>query len=62
MLGSSCVSVSLSFIMAGTGDLDCLRLFRALRWKVDDVNYGSHLAASMSIGAAAHTPPTYPCR
>ena len=46
----SCVSVSLSYVMAGTGDLDCLRLLRELRWKVDDVNYGTHLSLAMAIG------------
>jgi hypothetical protein len=46
----SCTSIALSYIMAGTGDLDCLRIFRELRWKVDDVNYGIQLSLSMSIG------------
>ena len=46
----ACTSVSLSYVMAGTGDLDCLRLLRELRWKVDDVNYGTHLSLAMAIG------------
>ena len=44
------VSVSLSCVMAGSGDLECLRTLRELRWKVDDVTYGSHMMLSMAIG------------
>ena len=44
------VSLSLSCVMAGSGNLVCLRIFRELRWKVDDISYGSHLSLSMSIG------------
>ncbi len=44
------VSVSLSCVMAGSGDLECLRVLRELRFKVDDVSYGTHLALSMAIG------------
>ena len=37
--------------MAGTGDLDAFRLFRALRWKCDDATlYGTHMAFSAAIG------------
>jgi hypothetical protein len=46
----SVVAVSLSVVMAGTGDVDCLRTIRELRWRVDEVNHGTHLALSMSIG------------
>ena len=46
----STVALALSCVMAGSGDLDCLRLLRELRWKVDDITYGSHLAISMAIG------------
>jgi len=48
----STVALALSCVMAGSGDLDCLRLLRELRWKVDDITYGSHLAISMAIGRA----------
>lgn len=44
------VSLSLACVMAGTGDLSCLRILRSLRWKVDDVTYGTHLALAMAIG------------
>ena len=46
----STVALSLSCVMAGSGDLECLRILRELRWKVDDITYGSHLALSMAIG------------
>ncbi len=46
----SCAAMALSYVMAGTGDLVCLRIFRELRWKVDDVNYGSHMSIGMAIG------------
>jgi anaphase-promoting complex subunit 1 len=46
----SCTAVALSYVMAGTGDLACLRIFRELRWKVEDVNYGSHMSIGMAIG------------
>ena len=44
------VSLALSCVMAGTGDLMCLRILRSLRWKVDDVTYGTHLSVAMAIG------------
>lgn len=44
------VSLALSCVMAGSGDLDCLRIFRELRWKVDDVTYGTHMALGMALG------------
>mmetsp|Transcript_13734 Transcript_13734/g.20424 ORF Transcript_13734/g.20424 Transcript_13734/m.20424 type:complete len:373 (-) Transcript_13734:15-1133(-) len=38
-------------VMAGTGDLDSLRAFREMRWKVDSsVPYGSHMALGEAIG------------
>jgi hypothetical protein len=46
----STLSIGLSIVMAGTGDIQCLRIFRELRWKVDDVMYGCHLALGMAIG------------
>lgn len=44
------VALALSCVMAGTGDLICLRILRSLRWKVDDVTYGTHLSLAMAIG------------
>eukprot|EP01039_Chlorochromonas_danica_P006497 gene6497-7163_t len=46
----SSLSLALACVMAGSGDLDCLRLFRELRWKVEDVVYGTHMAYSMALG------------
>ena len=43
-------ALSLSCVMAGSGDLECLRVLRELRWKVEDVTYGTHMALSMAIG------------
>ena len=44
------VALALACVMAGTGDLSCLRSLRLLRWKVDDVTYGTHLSLAMAIG------------
>jgi hypothetical protein len=44
------VALALACVMAGTGDLSCLRMLRLLRWKVDDVTYGTHLSLAMAIG------------
>lgn len=45
------VSLALSCVMAGSGDLDCLRIFRDLRSKVDgDQLTGSHMAVGMAVG------------
>lgn len=49
----SCIgsaSLALSCVMAGTGDLCSLRILRSLRWKVDDVTYGTHMSLAMAIG------------
>ena len=44
-------STALAMVMAGTGDLDSFRLFRALRWKCDNETlYGSHMLFSSAIG------------
>lgn len=44
-------SLSLSLVLAGTGDLDALRLLRVLQWRCDDnVSYGNHMVFGMSIG------------
>ncbi|XP_049852727.1 anaphase-promoting complex subunit 1 isoform X1 [Schistocerca gregaria] len=53
----TCLNVmllSLAMVMAGTGDLDVLRLVRHLRSRVGPANsvvtYGSHLATHMALG------------
>mmetsp|Transcript_19803 Transcript_19803/g.78869 ORF Transcript_19803/g.78869 Transcript_19803/m.78869 type:complete len:1598 (+) Transcript_19803:94-4887(+) len=44
-------AVALSIVMAGTGDIACLRLLRAIRHRLDDdTTYGFHMAISMAIG------------
>ena len=44
-------AISLAMVMAGTGDLDSFRLFRALRWSCDDnVTYGTHMIYGAAIG------------
>ena len=44
-------ALALAMVMAGSGDLECLRLLRVLRRRVDgDVSYGYHLAISMALG------------
>jgi len=44
-------AISLALVMAGTGDLDSFRLFRALRWSCDDnVSYGTHMIYGAAIG------------
>jgi anaphase-promoting complex subunit 1 len=46
-----CAALSLSMVMAGTGDIDVLRLLKVLRWRCDeDIQYGSHMAFSAAIG------------
>lgn len=50
------MSLALACVMAGSGDLDCLRLFRTLRWKVDvEQTYGSHMVYGMAIGTCYHS-------
>ena len=44
-------AISLSLVLAGTGDLKTLKLLRALRWRCDeDVNYGIHMTYGIAIG------------
>jgi anaphase-promoting complex subunit 1 len=44
-------AISLAMVMAGTGDIDSFRLFRALRWRCEDSTlYGSHQAFGAAIG------------
>jgi anaphase-promoting complex subunit 1 len=46
-----CAALSLAMVMAGTGDLDVLRLLKVLRWRCDEeIQYGSHMAFSAAIG------------
>jgi anaphase-promoting complex subunit 1 len=46
-----CAAISLSMVLAGTGDLDALRLLKILRWPcTEEIKYGSHLAYSTAIG------------
>lgn len=46
------LALSVSVVMAGTGDLEVLRRLRALHGRDDpDTPYGSHLAAHLAIGA-----------
>ncbi|KAH6668128.1 hypothetical protein F5X68DRAFT_160130, partial [Plectosphaerella plurivora] len=46
------LALSVSIVMAGTGDLVVLRRLRSLHGRVDEVTpYGSHLAAHLAIGA-----------
>ena len=46
-----CVAISLAMVMAGTGDLDTLRVLRMLRWRCDDdIRYGNHMAYGAAIG------------
>jgi anaphase-promoting complex subunit 1 len=48
-LGSA--AISLSLIMAGTGDLKTLRLLKMLRWRCDDATkYGTHMSFGAAIG------------
>jgi anaphase-promoting complex subunit 1 len=45
------VVLSLSLVMAGTGHLGTLRLFRALRKRsYPELTYGNHMAVHMAIG------------
>ena len=44
-------TLSLGLVMAGTGDLDALRVMRAQRKRLDaGVTYGNHMAIHMAIG------------
>jgi len=44
-------AVSLALVMAGTGDLDTLRLFKIVRWRSDDeIRHGSHMSIACAIG------------
>jgi anaphase-promoting complex subunit 1 len=46
-----CAALSLAMVLAGTGDLETLRLLKVLRWRCDEeINYGSHMAFGSAIG------------
>jgi len=47
----TCCAVGLAMVMAGTGDLDTMRLLRELRWKCDSsIRHGTHMAFGAAIG------------
>jgi hypothetical protein len=44
-------AISLALVMAGTGDLESLRLFKAIRWRSDgDIRHGAHMTVASAIG------------
>lgn len=44
-------SLGLALVMAGTGDLEALKLFKVLRWRHDkDIKFGSHMVYGMAVG------------
>ena len=44
-------AISLAMVLAGTGDLDALRLFKILRWRCEEESkYGIHMIYGMAIG------------
>lgn len=46
-----CAAISLAMVLAGTGDLEALKLFKMLRWRCDEeVNYGTHMTYGAAIG------------
>jgi len=47
-----CCTLALAMVMAGTGELNTLRLFRELRAAPveEDIKYGNHMAIGMAIG------------
>lgn len=46
-----CAAISLSMVLAGTGDLDAFRLLMILRWPCsEEISYGSHLAYGTAVG------------
>jgi hypothetical protein len=47
----ACAAISLAMVLAGTGDLEALKLFKILRWRCEeDSRYGSHMLFGMAIG------------
>lgn len=46
-----CIAISLAMVMAGTGDIETMRLLREIRWRCDDeVRYGHHMAYGSALG------------
>lgn len=46
-----CMTISLAMVMAGTGDIEVLKLIRILRWECsEDSRYGIHMVHGMAIG------------
>ena len=46
-----CAAIALAMVLAGTGDLDALRIFKILRWRCDnDSQYGIHMIFGMCVG------------
>jgi hypothetical protein len=46
-----CAAISLAIVMAGSGDINCLKIFKMLRWRCDEeARYGFHLICGMAIG------------
>jgi anaphase-promoting complex subunit 1 len=44
-------AMALALVLAGTGDLDALKLFKILRWRHDyDIRFGNHMTYGMAIG------------
>lgn len=44
-------AISLALVMAGTGDLESLRLFKAIRWRSDcSIRHGAHMTIAAAIG------------
>jgi anaphase-promoting complex subunit 1 len=44
-------AISLALVMAGTGDLESLRLFKAIRWRSDGgIRHGAHMTVASAIG------------
>lgn len=46
----SVVAVALGSVMAGTGDVESMRIFRELRWKFEEGLYGYQMSLGMAIG------------
>ena len=46
-----CAAISLAMVMAGTGDLEALKLFKILRWRCEEESrYGTHMVFGMATG------------
>lgn len=45
-----CAAISLAMVMAGSGDLDALRILKMIRWRHEDTSFGFHMICGMAIG------------